>query len=136
MIQVFCNERGAGKTKNLIELANEQLKIAKGVSVYIDDDCSYIRQVDRRIRFIATKEYRIIDEDSFYGLLCGIICGNYDIENIYIDGMFNLINRNNDKLAIFFIKINELAEKYNLNMYININFESKLLPEFIKKYVA
>ena len=37
MIQVFCARRGSGKTKRLIELANNQMVDAKGDSVYIDD---------------------------------------------------------------------------------------------------
>ena len=38
MIQIFCAKRGAGKSKKLIELANERSLMAKGDSVYIDDD--------------------------------------------------------------------------------------------------
>ena len=56
MIQVFCNKRGSGKTKRLIDLANSKLARAKGDSVYIDDDLRYITQIDRRIRLVATKE--------------------------------------------------------------------------------
>ena len=45
MIQVFCARRGSGKTKRLIELANHQQAIAKGDSVYIDDDSKYEKWV-------------------------------------------------------------------------------------------
>ena len=83
MIQVFCNKRGSGKTKKLIDLANGQLLRSKGDSVYIDDDSSYIRQVDRRIRFISTGEFGIMDCESFYGLICGIFSENYDRKYLY-----------------------------------------------------
>ena len=42
MIQVFCNRRGSGKTKKLIELANSHLNDGKGDLVYIDDDSKYM----------------------------------------------------------------------------------------------
>jgi DNA polymerase III delta prime subunit len=38
MIHVFCNKRGSGKTKALINLANEKVLESKGHVVYINDD--------------------------------------------------------------------------------------------------
>ena len=83
MIQVFCARRGSGKTKRLIELANHQQVSAKGDAVYIDDDSRPMLQLARGIRFVDTNEYKVDDCQSFYGMLCGIISSNYDIENIY-----------------------------------------------------
>ena len=82
MIQVFCARRGSGKTKRLIELANHQQLEAKGDSVYIDDDSRPMLQLNRSIRFIDTMEYGVRDCSDFYGMLCGIISSNYDIENM------------------------------------------------------
>lgn len=136
MIQVFCNKIGSGKTKMLINLANSQLSNAKGDSVYIDDDSSYIRQVDRRIRFISTEDFGIMDCESFYGLICGIISENYDIENIYIDGVLNIVSCGIKDTAYLFKKIYNLSIKYNFNVYMNINYAEEEIPAFIKEYVA
>lgn len=136
MIQVFCNKRGSGKTKRLIELANSQLTKAKGDSVYIDDDSSYIRQVDGRIRFISTEDFEIADCDGFYGLLCGIISENYDIENIYVDGVCSILSCSIRETSYLFKKIYDLTRKFNFNLYMNINYEHEEVPEFIRKYVA
>ena len=136
MIQVFCNKRGSGKTKKLIDLANNQLTKAKGDSVYIDDDSSYIRQVDRRIRFISTEEFEITDCDSFYGLLCGIISENYDVENVYIDGILNIVSCGIRETSYLFKRIYNLARRSNFNVYMNINYEQEEVPDFIKEYVA
>lgn len=136
MIQVFCNKRGSGKTKNLIDLANSQLCKAKGDSVYIDDDDSYTTQIDRRIRFISTKEFDILDYQGFYGMLCGIISENYDIENIYIDGVFNIESSMLKDSAKWFKKIYELSKKFAINVYMNINYEKQEIPDFIRQYVA
>ena len=37
-------------------------------------------------------KYGVGDCQSFYGMFCGIISSNYDIENIYIDGLSNIVN--------------------------------------------
>ncbi|MDD6796182.1 MAG: hypothetical protein PUE01_12375 [Clostridiaceae bacterium] len=136
MIQVFCSKRGSGKTKKLIDLANSQLEKAKGNSVYIDDDTSYITQIDSRIRFIATNDFEINDYKAFYGLLCGIISEDYDIENIYIDGEFSINSSTNNEASFWLKKIDELSSKFNINIYMNVHYEKKDIPEFIKEFVA
>lgn len=136
MIRVFCNKRGSGKTKNLIDLANEQIDRTKGASVYIDDSLKHMRQIDRRIRFISTKDFNIGGEQNFYGLLCGILSENYDIENIYIDNVLDSAIRKTEEFERCFRKISDLADKFSLNIYININYEEKEIPVFIREYVA
>ena len=137
MIQIFCSKRGAGKSKKLIELANERTLISKGDSVYIDDDARRMRQLNRKIRFIDTNELEVVDIDSFYGLLCGIVSQNYDVENVYIDALSNIINRNIPESINLFKKLKEFSQRYNLNIFINLNCECiDDLPDFIKEYVA
>ncbi|MDB1953631.1 hypothetical protein PMY38_10865 [Clostridium tertium] len=137
MIQVFCAKRGAGKTKRLIELANEHLSKAKGDSVYIDDDARRMMQLKGKIRFINTNELGVIDCDSFYGLLCGVISQNYDVENIYIDALSSIVTKNMSESAKLFGKLREFSQKFNLNLYINLNCEcSDELPDLIREYVA
>ena len=137
MIQIFCSKRGAGKSKKLIELANERTLISKGDSVYIDDDARRMRQLNRKIRFIDTNELEVVDTNSFYGLLCGIVSQNYDVENVYIDALSNIINRNIPESINLFKKLKEFSQRYNLNIFINLNCECiDELPDFIKEYVA
>lgn len=137
MIQVFCARRGSGKTKKLIELANKRLVNAKGESVYIDDDTRPMLLLGRGIRFVSTEEFGVNDCNSFYGLLCGLIAENYDIENIYIDGLSNIVNCGIKDSSRIFSKITELCERFSLNMFININCEeAEEIPDIIKEYVA
>lgn len=136
MIQVFCNKRGSGKTKKLISLANEQVSTSKGDSVYIDNSSKYIRQINSKIRFVSTKEFNVKSHQSFYGLLCGILSENYDIENIYIDNVLDEVINSSSECESWFVRIFELAKNFKLNMYININYEEREIPNFIKEYVA
>ncbi|MGL4571677.1 MAG: hypothetical protein ACRCVJ_11510 [Clostridium sp.] len=137
MIQVFCNRRGSGKTKKLIQLANDHLDNVKGESVYVDDDSRYVRQLDRRIRFVSTDDFNIGDCDSFYGMLCGIIAENYDIENIYIDGLLGIVSCQLEETYHLFSKLRALGNKFGVNVFINVNYDrEKEIPEFLKNYVA
>ena len=137
MIQVFCNKRGSGKTKRLIELANSQSQVIDGHVVYIDDDNRPMHSLRREIRFLTTSDFQLKDFESFYGYLCGIISGDYDIEQIYIDGLSNIIKDDLPNAAFLFSSLEDMSEQFNVDFFININEESCCqIPEFIKKYVA
>ncbi|MGL5148998.1 MAG: hypothetical protein ACRC7N_00290 [Clostridium sp.] len=137
MIQVFCGKRGSGKTKRIIQLANEHVEEAKGNLVFIDSDSSYMREVNRNIRFVSTNDFNIKDCQGFYGMLCGILAENYDVENIYIDGLLNIVSCDLEETAYLFNQIRNLSSKYDFNVYININHEDRSeVPAFIKEYVA
>ncbi|ERI92569.1 hypothetical protein HMPREF1982_02177 [Clostridiales bacterium oral taxon 876 str. F0540] len=136
MIHVFCNKRGSGKTKALINLANDKILNTKGHVVYIDDDKRHLFDLDRSIRFIATNEYNLKDYNCLYGFLCGIISEDYDVDTICIDGLFNIVQGNIQDAAHLFFDLEKLSREYNVEFYININHEEKDVPEFIKKYVA
>ncbi|MFU0823560.1 hypothetical protein [Clostridium sp.] len=136
MLHVFCDRKGSGKTKFLIDSANEKVKDSKGHIVYIDDDKGPMFQLDSKIRFISTEEYDLKDCSHFYGFLCGILSEDYDITNIYIDGLFNIIEGNIEDAAHLFYAMEKLSQKYEVDFHLNINFENNVMPEFMKKYVA
>jgi len=136
MIHVFCNKRGSGKTKDLITLANETAKIAKGDLVYINDTNRQLPEIHRPIRFIATNDYKLDSYEGFYGFVCGILSENYDIETVFVDGLSNMIHGDIEDAAHLFFDLEKLAHKNNVEFYINVNHEKDEIPEFIKKYVA
>jgi hypothetical protein len=136
MIHVFCNKRGSGKTKALISMANDKVENSKGHVVYIDDDKRHLFDLNRNIRFIATDAYKLKDYNCLYGFLCGIISEDYDVDTIFIDGLFNIVRGDIKDAAHLFFDLEKLSQEYNIEFYINVNHEEVEVPEFMKKYVA
>ena len=69
MIQVFCKEKGSGKTKALMSLANSKVNNSKGNLVYIDDDTRGLLRIHKDIRFICSKDFNIHNYKDFYGFI-------------------------------------------------------------------
>ncbi|MFA9399142.1 MAG: hypothetical protein ACERKV_12880 [Clostridiaceae bacterium] len=136
MVHVNCNRRGSGKTKAIIQKANENVLNARGDIVFIDDDSRAMLELDRKIRFIDSGEFDLKDYSDFYGFLCGILSEDYDIESIFIDGLLNIVNGDIKDAALLFSKLEKLSQKYNVEFHINISAEKNNIPDFIKKYVA
>ena len=79
----------------------------------------------------------VLERQSFYGMLCGIISSNYDIENIYIDGLSNIVKCTMKDASELLKKIAGLTERFGINVYINVNVDAAdEVPECIKEYVA
>jgi hypothetical protein len=135
MVHVFCNQRGSGKTKALINLANQKALETKGHIIFINDDSGLIHQLDRKIRLIPTNEFSLKKQESFYGFLCGILSEDYDIDAIFIDGLFNIIEEDLENAAHLFYALENLSKERGLEFFINVNQEQEL-PEFMRKYVA
>jgi hypothetical protein len=135
MIQVFCDKRGSGKTKALIGLANDKVSESKGHIVYIDDDKRPLLQLDKAIRFVDTSEFDLKKGNSFYGFLCGMISDDYDIDTIFVDGLFNIVDAGDADAAHLFSQLEKISTKNDIDFYININ-EMDGMSEVIKKYVS
>lgn len=133
MVQVFCEERGSGKTKRLIERANNEIMNSKGEAVYIDYGSRNSSKIDRKVRFVSAKEFKVSNCESLYGLLCGILSQNYDIENIYIDELLDIVSCDIKDTEELFQQINLLSSEYKVKIFININSSNKEeIPLFLK----
>ena len=93
MIQIIAGEKGQGKTKRLLDMANEAGKVADGNIVFIDDDKRHMFDLSYNIRFVETSSFIMDDHRMFYGFIRGILSQDSDIEKIFIDGINNIIKK-------------------------------------------
>lgn len=137
MIQLFFNQRGAGKSKNLVKLANEEIEKSKGSIIFIDDDNKRMLQLNKKVRLIPMDNYCINSYDQFYGFLQGIISRDYDVESIYIDSIANILDDIKlEDLENYLKKIELMSRELDVNVFVTIHGDVRVMPENIKKYVA
>lgn len=134
MIELIFGSKGSGKTKRLIDLTNAELATTKGDIVFIDDDKRYMYEIKPQIRFVDTTDYRIDSCDALYGLLCGMVAQNHDIEAIYIDAFLKIIGMNVADIEPYVAKIADLAEKNHFKAVIAVSADLSQAPEELKKY--
>lgn len=137
MIQLFFNQRGAGKSKNLVKLANEEIEKSKGSIIFIDNDNKMMLQLNKKIRLITMNNYSIKSYEQFYGFLQGIASRDYDVESIYVDSIADILEEIAlEELAMYLAKIDELSKELNVKFFVNVHGDEKVIPENLKKYVA
>ncbi len=59
MIQVVLGKRGSGKSKRLIDLANEALKTEHGLVVFVDDDKNNMYDLRHEVRLVDASEFAL-----------------------------------------------------------------------------
>ena len=135
MIGVIFGEKGMGKTKQILELANKSVLASKGTTIFIDDDTSYIYDLSTKARFINASDYGITTPKMLYGFLCGLAASDFDLENIYIDGLLRIIGHEIASLEGLFDDLKTFASKNNLNVIMSITGSKETIPPFLKEYL-
>lgn len=139
MIQVIAGHKGSGKTKRLLDMANDALKHEHGIIAFIDDDKRYMYDLRHEIRFIDASEYTAVkgcQADVFFGFISGMLAVNYDITLICVDAFLKLANKTPlNEMDGFFRRLDALSKTSHCSFIINISCDVELLPEFVKPYV-
>lgn len=135
MIKIIYGPKGTGKTKMLIDKANEDIKDAKGLSVFITDNKRCMYDLDRNVRFIDAADYQIAGEDALCGFIKGVAACNNDHEYIYVDGVSRISGKPIGDLSGLFYMLDKVAAANDITITISCSCEEAELPDFVKKYV-
>lgn len=136
MIKFIIGPKGTGKTRTMVEMANRALEDSKGEIVFINGDNRHMIELNYRIRFINAKEFGIKQLNVFYGFLSGIIARNYDTDQIYIDGLLDIINGDLQEIERFIFDVKKLSDKFDIHFIITLNGNPDSVPAFLKEYIA
>lgn len=132
MVKFILGPKGSGKTKWLIDKANEDIKEGNGNIIFVDVDDNHIFSLNYGVRLINAMEFNIKNIESFYGFLCGIIGRDYDVEKIYVDSIYKIMPISIEDLEKLKGDLNTLSEKFGTEFYINVEYMLEDMPEDIK----
>ncbi len=135
MVELLIGKKGTGKTKALIENVNNASAVAKGNVVFISDNTSRsMYDIKSKIRMADTSEFDIESYNEFFGFICGIVSRDFDITNIFIDGIFRIVGTT--ELAgfeEFLNRLEKMSSKFNIQFVISVSIDADTAPEYIKK---
>ena len=134
MIQVIHGKKGSGKTKRILDMANNAIKEHKGDIIFVDDDNRYMFDLRHEIRFVNAGEYGSDSPEMFFGFLCGMLAQNFDISVVFIDAFMKLIKTDIENAEEFFRRLEALSERHNVLFVISMSVDDAVAPEFVKKF--
>ena len=135
MIKIIYGPKGTGKTKKLIQAANENAKDAKGLSVFITDNKRCMYDIARNIRFIDVADWAVAGEEALCGFVKGVAACNSDHEYIYIDGIARIAGKDVKELAGIFYMLDKISNENEITITVTFSCVEADLPDFVKKYL-
>lgn len=136
MINLIVGSKGSGKTKTLVEQVNKAAETAKGNVVCVEKNMKLTYDIKHTVRLIDIDHYNISGFDQLYGFFAGLLAGNYDITDVFVDGILKVGGKDLDKLGVLLDKLNTLIEEGNHTKFvITVSCELSDLPESVSKYL-
>ena len=136
MIQVIYGAKGTGKTKLIVDNANEYAKVAKGVVVYIDRSNHRLHDLHRNIRLVDASHYALKTQYAILSFIKGMLAANFDIEQIYMDGITRLLDCSVSELGELYQGLEQISKEHGVNFVITASGAKEELPDFITKHIA
>ena len=121
MVKLVLGAKGKGKTKYLLDNANEEAKNSDGVVIYLDKNSKHMFELDKHIRLINVREYPIPDFEVLMGFVCGLISGNNDIESIYFDSFLMLAGLEDQDPTEAIDKMIVLSDRLGVDFIISVS---------------
>ena len=134
-MKIIYGPKGTGKTKAIIESANQALDTAKGHVVFVTDTTRYTYDLNNQIRYLDVTGFDIVGEDGFRGFIKGIVAANGDNEYIYVDGIARITGKPLAELNSIFSAIEKLESDYGVKFVLTCSASKEDLPKFVLKYV-
>lgn len=136
MLELLIGKKGTGKTKVLIDSVNRAAGEAHGNVIFISNNTGRnMYDIDTKVRMADTSDFDIKSWEEFLGFVCGIISSNFDISNIYIDGVLKIVKDTTEGMEVFLNSVDEMSKKFNIDVMISVTMDASEAPEYIKKYV-
>lgn len=135
MVKLICGKQGTGKTQKMIDFGNNAVDKIKGKIVFLEANNKHMYDLHHDIRYINTKEHGMMNADQFLGFVSGLLAADYDIEHVYIDGLYKIAKLNMEDLKGIIDKLNDTSKDFEVDFYMSVNFAEDELDTEIKKYI-
>ena len=81
-------------------MINESVRTSKGSVVVVEKGMKLTYDISSAARLIDLDEYKIQGGEMLYGFVAGLMRSNYDITDIYIDGILKVLDHDINRLGV------------------------------------
>lgn len=134
MIKIITGPKGSGKTKVLVDMINDAAATSSGSVICIEKGMNLTFNISHKVRLVVTEDYSISGYDMFYGFFAGVLAGNYDITDVFVDGIIKIGGKNYDELGKLLDALNAITGE-NINLVVTVSENNEALPESVTKYL-
>lgn len=136
MLKLIIGVKGTGKTKTLINMVNGALEVTKGDVVCIEKGTKLRYDIKPSARLVDVDEYMVVDAQSLYGFVAGILASNHDVTDLFIDGTLKICNRDVVAFEKLAQELSKLIEKTGVNLTMTVSMAQEDLPASVRALIS
>ena len=129
MVQLIVGKKGKGKTKELLDKVNGQVKTVSGSVVYLDKSTKHMYELNNKVRLIDVSGFPIKNADEFVGFICGILSQDHDLEQIYLDSFLKVSKLEEKDITGTLEQLDEIGKQFNVTFVISVSLDKEEVPE-------
>ena len=136
MVQLIVGEKGKGKTKELLDKVNKEVKEANGTFVYLDKSRKHMYELNNKVRLIDMSEYDIQNSSEFLGFISGVVSQDNDLEKMFLDSFLKIskMESNDEELGEVLERLDTMGKKYGVSFVVSLSKNEEDLPRKCKEH--
>ncbi|MDE6015658.1 MAG: twitching motility protein PilT [Acetatifactor sp.] len=135
MVQLIVGKKGKGKTKQLLDKVNSEVKSISGNIVYLDKSTKHMYELNNKVRLIDVSQYMIENSSEFVGFVCGILSQDHDLQQMYFDSFLKIAALKDEELCAVIDKLSKVSQTFNVDFILSVSLDETELPENLKSMV-
>lgn len=132
MVQLIVGNKGKGKTKQLLDKVNTEIKEISGSIVYLDKSTKHMYELNNKVRLIDVSQYMVESADAFVGFVCGIISQDHDLQQMYFDSFLKIASIDDANLITTIEKLEKVSASFNVDFILSVSKDEAELPAELK----
>ena len=135
MVQLIVGKKGKGKTKQLLDKVNSEIKEISGNIAYLDKSKKHMFELNNKVRLIDISQFMIESSNEFIGFVSGIISQDHDLQQMYFDSFLRIACLEDQDITPTLEKLEKLSKKSEVDFVLSVSMDISELPETLKDKV-
>ncbi len=135
MVQLIVGKKGKGKTKQILDKVNSEVKMVAGSVVYLDKSMAHMYELNNKVRMIDVSQFMIESADEFVGFVSGIISQDHDLQQMYFDGFLKISCLEGKDITATIEKLEKISKAHGVDFVLSVSMDADELPESIRENI-
>ena len=135
MVQLIVGKKGKGKTKQLLDKVNNEIKTISGNIVYLDKSTKHMYELNNKVRLIDVSDCQIENSSEFIGFVCGIISQDHDLRQLYFDSFLKISCLVDADITPTIEKLEKVSAATGVDFILSVSLDADELPEALREKI-
>ena len=135
MVQLIVGNKGKGKTRQLLDRENSQIKEISGNIVFLDKNTKHMYELNNKVRLIDVSQCMIENSSEFTGFVSGIISQDHDLQQMYFDNFLKIACLEGQDITAIVEKLDKLSKNSDVDFVLSVSMDESELPVALKDKV-